>query len=181
MSTNCSAQCFSSEVRIADDQNFFIDPTCRAASPPSQVMAELFGNLGDIIWYGANGICIEPEPTAKFGVQALLTQDRDPDEWSALEIPEKLKPYVRCGFACEIDDRLCIPPHPLGKMIGWLIATGNSVAEAIDSLKDHAAGLPDGIGCDVKSLASLLVEAKDARKEGIVIASRLPRPEVVLD
>lgn len=171
---------FSSEVRIAGEKSYFIDPTCRAASPPSQVMAELFGNLGDIIWQGANGNCVEPEATATYGVQALITCDRGPDEWAILELPERLKPYVRCGFATEIDGRLCIPPHQLGHMLGWLVATGDTVSDAIESLKERAKELPCGVDCDVQSLACLLMEAAEAKSQGISIGGNIPKPEVVL-
>jgi hypothetical protein len=54
---------FSTEVRITEDgEPYFIDPTCRAGSPPSQVMTEMIANYSEIIWGGANGkgerVCI---------------------------------------------------------------------------------------------------------------------------
>lgn len=172
---------FSCEVRIKDQDSYFIDPTCRAASPPSQVMTELFGNLGEIVWEGANGRLVEPEPTAEFGVQALIKSERDPDEWEVLDLPDELRRWVKCGFACEINGRVCIPPHELGGMIGWLTATGDSMEEAIDNLKAYAKELPDGLDCDVDSLAKLLQEAETAKEEGIEFTEdKLPDPEVVL-
>lgn len=172
---------FSTEVRIKDENSYFIDPTCRAASPPSQVMTELFGNLGEIIWQGAQGNLVEPEPTAQFGVQALIKVERDCDEWVVLDIPKKLRAQVKCGFACEIDGRICIPPHPLKDMIGWLVATGNDLEEAIEDLKEYREQLPDGVTCDVDSLANLLKEAESAKEEGIELTDQeLPEPSVVL-
>ena len=172
---------FSCEVRIKDQDSYFIDPTCRAASPPSQVMTELFGNLGEIIWQGAQGNLIEPEPTAKFGVQALMTVERDPCEWVVLDIPKEIRQWVKCGFACEIKGRICIPPNPLAKMVGWLVATGDELEEAIDTLKEYRDQLPDGVDCDVDSLANLLKEAQEAEKMGIELTDeKLPEPEAVL-
>lgn len=172
---------FSFEVRIQDDLSFFTDPTCRAASPPSQVMTELFGNLGEIIWQGAQGVLVEPEPTAQFGVQSLLTMDRDPDEWVVLDLPDEIKRWVKCGFACEIDGKLCLPPSPMGKMLGWLVATGDDLEEAIDALKEYRDQLPDGVNCDVDSLANLLKEAEEAEEQGIEFSDdKLPEPEVIL-
>lgn len=172
---------FSCEVRIKDQDSFFIDPTCRAASPPHQLMVEMFGNLGEIVWRGAQGILVEPEPTAQFGVQALITAERDPEEWVVLDIPKEIQQWVKCGFACDIDGKTCIPPSPLGNMIGWLVATGDSLEEAIDTLKEYRKELPDGVDCDVDSLANLLKEAETAKEEGIEFTDeKLPEPSAVL-
>lgn len=172
---------FSSEVRIKDEFSYFIDPTCRAGSPPSQVMCELFDNLGDIIWAGAQGILVDPVPTAQFGVQALLSCKRDKDEWLTLDIPEELDPWVKCGFATRVDDVLRIAPNPLGDMIGWLCATGNTVEESINNLKVLAKGLPCGIDCDISSLASLLHEMEEAKEEGVVLSKDIPEPAVAME
>jgi hypothetical protein len=172
---------FSCEVRIKDEDSYFIDPTCRAASPPSQVMTEMFGNLGEIIWNGANGILVEPEPTAQFGVQALIKCDREPEEWEVLDVPKEIRQWTKIGFACEVDGRICIPPHPLGGMLGWLTATGDSLEEAIDNLKEHREQLPDGVDCDVDSLANLLKEAEEAEEQGIEFSKQsLPEPQSVI-
>src|SRR6185503_10396055 len=37
-----------------------IDVTCRAGSPPCGVLIEMLENLGEIMWYGADGILKEP-------------------------------------------------------------------------------------------------------------------------
>lgn len=172
---------FSCEVRIKEQDSFFIDPTCRAASPPSQVMTELFGNLGEIVWKGANGILVEPEPTAKFGVQALIKFERDPCEWVVLDIPEEIRQWTKFGFACQVDGKICIPPHALEAMIGWLVATGDTIEEAIDNLKEYREQLPDGLDCDVDSLAKLLQEAQEADKMGIEFTDeKIPEPSSVL-
>lgn len=154
---------------------------CRAGSPPSQVMCELFGNFGEIIWQGANGNCIDPEPTARFGVQSLITCHRDKDEWVTLDLPEELKPWVKCGFATLIDDVLRIAPNPLGDMIGWLCATGNTVEEAINNIKVLAKGLPCGVDCDISSLATLLREMEEAKREGVVVAEDIPEPAIAVE
>lgn len=172
---------FSCEVRIQGDTSYFIDPTCRAASPPSQVMTELFSNLGEIIWGGANGELVEPEPSAEFGVQSLISCEREKGEWKVLDIPPELKQWVKCGYACEIDGRLCIPPNPLENALGWLTATGDSIQSAISSLKEHCEALPDGFKCDVDSMAHLLKEAHEAQEEGIELTEQpIPEPKVVL-
>jgi len=173
---------FSSEVRIKDDLSYFIDPTCRSASPPSQVMVELFENIGEIIWRGANGECIDPLPTAQFGVQVLMSIDRDKNEWAVMDIPDSIRQWVKCGFSCEINGRVCIPPHQCENMIGWLVATGDTIDEAIKNLKDYAEELPEGVDCDVYSIAHIMKEMQTAKEEGIDFSDhKIPDPSSVID
>lgn len=173
---------FSTEVRVKDDESFFIDPTLRAGSPPSQVMTELFGNLGNIIWRGANGECIDPEPIAKFGVQMLLTAKGSHDAWEEVEIPDNLKQWVKVGCCCQIDGKICSPPDEhRSNDIGWLCAIGETIEEAIDTLKEYAADLPDGLEYDLNSLADLIVEVKEAEKLDMEFTDQsVPEPSVVL-
>jgi hypothetical protein len=173
---------FSTEVRIKDDTGYFIDPTCRAASPPSQVMTELFSNLGEIVWAGANGELVDPEPSAQFGAQALITSSRESEEWEVLDIKEEQRQWIKCGFACEIDGSLCIPPHPLEQMIGWVVATGDSVEEVIDNLKKNCEAVPEGFTCDVDSLAKAVAEWHEAEEQGIDFTKQdIPEPATVID
>ena len=173
---------FSTEVRILPDKFYFIDPTCRFPSPPHQLETELWGNFADILWHGANGICIEPEETAKFGVQALLSVKRGDKEWSTVKVPESLKDNVKCGFCCEIDGLLCFPPHPLETMAGYLVATGDTILEAVENLQEAASELPASFSCEDKSLAELLKQVESAEEKGMEFTDqKVPAPSVVLD
>lgn len=175
-------QFFSTEVRVDGEDCYFIDPTLRAGSPPSQLQTELFGNLADIVWHGANGHCIEPEPTAKFGVQAMLTTKDPRNAWFSARFEPGLSPHVKCRSCCEIDGRLCFPPDPFGNRdLGWLVATGDTIAESIDKLKEVAGELPDGVDCDTNSLADLLREIESAEEQGMEFTDQtVPKPEEVL-
>lgn len=174
---------FSTEVRITkDNESFFIDPTCRAPSPPHQLMTELFSNFADIIWHGANGICIDPEPSAKFGVQALLSCTRNDKEWSAFKIPSSIESKVKCGFCCQIDGRLVFPPHQLETMCGYLIGTGDTIQKAIDDLQSAVKELPSGLKCEDKSIAELLKEVVEMEDNGIPFTDqKIPEPASVIE
>lgn len=174
-------QFFSTEVRITQQsQPFFIDPTLRAGSPPHQVQCELIGNYGEVIWHGANGECIDPEPTAEFGVQAIVNHAGEESAWDEVKIPDEIDPWFKCGFACKIDGKLCIPPG-LGSHAMWLTATGDTIQKAIDNLKDHAAMLPDGMECRTDSIADLLKEIDTAEASGLAFTEQpVPEPAVVI-
>jgi hypothetical protein len=175
-------QFFSTEVRVDGEDSYFIDPTLRAGSPPSQVQTELFGNLADIIWSGANGELVEPEPTATFGAQVRICAKDSRTTWFTVEFDDDIKDAVKCRNCCEIDGRTCFPPDYFGnKDIGWLVATGNTIAETIDTLKELAGELPDGIECDINSLADLLKEVQSAEEQGMEFTDQpVPEPAEVL-
>lgn len=174
---------FSTEVRIDDKgESYFIDPTCRFPSPPYQIEMDLFGNFSDIIWQGANGVLIDPEPTAEFGVQAVLKMDKNVDDWAAVKIPESVSEQVKGAFCCEIDGALCFPPSPMGNMVAWLTATGDTLKEAIQNLQGYKDELGDAFTVEDKSLADLLVEINAAEDAGMKFSdSAIPEPSIILE
>jgi len=173
---------FSSEVRITPEgEAYFIDPTCRAGSPPSQVQAEMIGNLAEIIWAGANGELVEPEPSAKFGVQALCKFHRDRENWSYVKVSDELDRWVKSTHCMWQDGMLCLPP---GEYVtgceDWLTGIGDTFAEAIRHLKHNIKLLPSGAECDATQLCELLEEVEEAEKQGIEFADgKVPSPDTV--
>lgn len=171
---------FSSEVRL-NDQAFFIDPTCRFGSPPSQLQTALITNLPEVIYAGAQGVCLEPEAPEPFGAQVLITTDREKAEWAAMELPEELLEKVKASFSCQIDNLFCIAPNPLENWFGWLVATGKDIYEVIDRMKEYKEMLPDGFDCDITSLCDLLKELRDAEEKGVEITNQeIPEPETII-
>jgi hypothetical protein len=174
---------FSTEVRITDArEGYFIDPTCRCGSPPSQCEMEMVENWGEIMWHGSQGILVEMEPAAKFGVQALIRIKRD-KWWTAL-IPKELDQWVKVSFSCCIDGLVCVPPDDdpdAACEIGWLVAIGDTIEDAIETLHEHKAKLPDGCHCEVQSIAELIEEIHKAEEMGMIFTSQeIPEPEVAL-
>lgn len=173
---------FSTEVRITKDkESFFIDPTCRFPSPPSQCQCEMIGNLGDIIWQGANGNLIEPDEVAQFGAQAIFKVDRD--EWGVFEIPKELDPWVKIAFSCKHEGRICVPPDPQGvEEIGWVVGIGDTMEGAIESLREHKDAMPDGCHVQFQSLADLLKELQTASEAGMEMTDEeIPEPSTVIE
>lgn len=176
---------FSSEVRITKDhQSFFIDPTCRAGSPPHQAMCEMIGNLAEIVWQGAQGNLVEPVPHYQFGVQAIVNLAGDRRHWQVLPIAADLDNWLKCGNCMWIDGALCFPPEPqpTDHDIGWLVGVGDTAEEAIEHLQENIELLPDGATCECHHLAELLEEAHEAEGKGMPFSDQpLPDPEVALD
>lgn len=169
---------FSTEVRPP----YFIDPTCRFGSPPSQLQTVLIKNLPEVIYRGALGEVVEPEHDDVFGAQVLITADRDKEEYLTFDMDPELRPFVKSAFCFEIDGIVRIAPNPLENWAGWLVATGKSVRHVVDLLKERKEMLPPGFDCDITSLADLLRELEDAEKKGIEISDHeVPPQEIVLE
>jgi hypothetical protein len=144
-------------------------------------MCEMTTNMGNIMWQGANGILIDPVPAAAVGVQAIFKVDRD--EWGVFKIPEELDQWVKIGYSCKKGDLVCVPPDPQGvSEIGWVTAIGDTMEEAIESLREHVEQMPEGCKVEFSSLADLLKEVKSAEDSGMKFSDeKVPEPEIILD
>lgn len=174
---------FSTEIRITPEgESYFIDPTCRAGSPPSQAMTEMIGNYAEMIWRGAQGECVSPEPAAKFAVQALCDFKREPDSWTYVKLNDELDRWVKSSNALHNGEVLCLPPNPTDNPCqDWLVGIGDTIAEAISHLKHNAKLLPDGASCEFNSLAELLREVEAAESQGMEFTPQsVPAPETVV-
>ena len=174
---------FSTEIRITENEVYFNDPTCRQGSPPSQLQTKLIKNLPEVILAGANGEVVEPdfgyEPV---GAQALITSDREKDEWLAFPMDPELRDHVCSSFCCEVDGAVQIIPNPLENWAGWLVATGKDIPEVVERMKELKELLPEGFDCDLTAMANLVRELEEAKEEGIEITDdKLPDPSAVLD
>ena len=174
---------FSAEVRVVEGTGYFIDPTCRFPVPGSGAEMELIGNLPEIIVSGAAGELVEPEMTAQFAVECVLTAKSDKHGWCVVDFPHDVKPFVKCGDCCEVDGRICLPPDEKhDEEIGWIFATGTTIEETVETMKSRVKLLPDGVHACTESLFDLLKEAHDAKSEGIEISDQpLPAPETALE
>jgi hypothetical protein len=173
---------FGTEVRITEaGESFFTDPTCRAGLPPSHCLCDMTANLGEIVWRGANGILVDPVPAAQFGAQAIFKVDRS--EWGVFKVPDELDPWVKVSFSCKKGDLICVPPDADGDGdIGWVTAIGDSMEEAIESLRGHVEDMPEGCHVEFSSLADLLKEVQAAESEGMKFSEdEVPEPASIID
>lgn len=175
---------FSTEVRVTRDrESFFIDPTCRFGSPPSQGECLLIKNLPEIIYRGALGELVEPETEDKFLVQAFLSLCDERDEWRSVKLTEEQDNAIKGGFVCRVDGQLCFPPiseyHT--KEAGYLCATGKTLKAAIEKLRNLKDSLPCSLKCEFDSLAEVLREIHEAEASGMPFTRDIvPEPEEIV-
>lgn len=170
---------FSAEIRPP----YFIDPCCRFPLPGSGAQMELVGNLAEMIVAGAQGELVQPVMTAPFAAECVLTQKTEKRSWGIVDFSPEVQPFVKCGDSCQIDGRICFPPDEThGEEIGWIFATGDTIEETVEAMKERVKLLPDGVHACTDSLFDLLKEAATAEDQGVPISTEpIPEPEVALE
>lgn len=124
----------STEVRIGKDlEPYMIDACCRAGSPPSELYQEFYANFSDIIWQGADGKLVEPEPAGKFGVQVVLKSEWAKEHWQPVHVPEQFRNQVKLFNSVQVDGVFYVVPQDedmaeIGSVVGW----GDTLEEACD-------------------------------------------------
>lgn len=161
---------FSSELRIGKDlKPYLIDPCTRAASPPSELYSELYDNWPEIIWAGAHGELLDPEPVAEFGVEIMIHSSWADRNWQAISFPEKLRPLVKLRNHTIIDGKDYVVPQDVGlPEIGAVLGIGDTLDAAIAMARENCC-LVQGyfVECKTDSIETALDQIEEAKQIGI--------------
>lgn len=162
---------------------YFIDPCCRGGLPSIGAQMETWGNLAEIIWAGANGELMEPEPMDQVVAECVLTMKSEKQAWGKTVIPEELEGFCKFGSCCKIDGAICFPPDDShGEEVGWLVITGPTIAAVADAMKEKVALLPEGLNASTDSLYDLIQSIQEGEQEGIEFGKQtIPNPSVALE
>jgi hypothetical protein len=141
---------FSSEVRVTrDGKAFLIDPCCRIPCPPGELSMEMYTNLADILWNGAEGIIVDPVPQAEWGAELVLKSSWADTEWAPVIIPPEIRSNVKLFFPAVLDGKTYVIPQRIGMQeIGAVVATGSTMEEAIVIVKMIAEAV-QGFGLQI--------------------------------
>jgi hypothetical protein len=173
---------WSMEIRVKDDDFWFIDATPRGPLPGTGSQMEIYGNIAEIIAAGAHGEHVDPEPEGYFAAECILTMKSEKHSWSSIKVPKRLEQWMKLAGCCKIGDRIWFPPdgHE-GDEIGWLVAIGDKPIDTIENMLKMAKELPDGVSANTNSLVDLLKEIRSAEEKGIEFTKEeVPEPEVVI-
>lgn len=174
---------FSAEVRVQGKRAFFIDPTLRGGLPSTASQMMLWKNFPEIMWAGANGELVEPEPAGQYAAECIVSAKAAKDIWTAVEVPQDLQPWLKLGSCCQDNGVVYFPPGDGEEHdIGWLVAIGDTPEETINGIKAKAKALTGGMSADTDCLADILKEVETEEKEGIEFGDQeVPPPEIVLE
>jgi len=160
----------SNEIRIGPDKEpFMVDATIRAPSPPSELWQELFTNLSEIIWHGANGVLIEPIPAGKWGVQVIFKSQWAENNLQLVDYPEKYANQIKL-YNCVVVDgkRYVVPQHEdmmeCGAVVGW----GETLEEAIEHVTEAGEAIQGyGIKFSMGPIDSIKESIEKLEKIGV--------------
>ena len=159
----------STEIRVSKDNKFyFIDPTMRCGSPPSQVQMEMISNWGEIMWSGAQGVMVEPKIVARYGVQAFIYSERCDKKWMCYEFPKELAQWYKFSFMCHARGKVWTIPQSCGmSAMGSVVAIDNDPMQAIKKLVEYSQKL-QGHGLDVRldAIPRAIKEIHQAQSKG---------------
>lgn len=174
---------WSMEIRVQGDKSYFIDPTCRGGMPSTGSQLEIWKNFGDIIWYGAHGQLIEPDPAANFTAECVLTLKSEKAQWGTLVVPPALQRWMKLSGCCKVDGVVSFPADEHhGDEIGWLVAQGDTIEGLIETMFAQVEKLPEGVSANTDCLIPLLREIHKGEEQGIEFTDqKVPDPAIVVD
>ena len=161
---------FSTEVRIDKNRKgYLIDPTMRCPNPPYQIYLENIENLGEIIYYGSQGILVNPKIKFKYGVVAIMNSAFAEKNSLAFKIKEDSEKWVKIMNMCIVGGvRYSLPIYGLDE-IGAVIGLGHTLEHAITECKKHAEEVnADSLEIEIASLDKVFDTIKEGRKYGVM-------------
>ena len=167
---NKSRGFYSNEIRIDKKRvPYLIDPTIRCPSPPIEGEMEMYSNLGEIIWRGAQGELVVPKPVGKYCTIAMMYSDDAGEKWVPIEIPEEDRQWVKIKNVCKKGDHYYSVPYNQGHTeIGAVVGIGNTLQESIDKVKKVAEKVhAPAIEIHCESIDKALDVIKEGKKVGI--------------
>jgi hypothetical protein len=141
------------------------DPCCRFGSPVSELELDLISNLPEIMWYGAEGVMVQPKYKAKFGCEVLIKSAWSPEKPMLIQFPEEYRNQIKLRYAAQFGSETWILPQNSGEEVGAIVAYGNSLEECMDEVNEIGSqvkgtqlsvttGSMDDLNGSLKDLAS---------------------------
>jgi len=138
------------EIRVGKDKvPYLIDFTSRFGSPPCEIYQEAISNWGDIIWYGSEGILIQPKIEHKFGVQFFIVSEWAIKNQQCVYFPKEIDRWVKLRNTCKVNNNHYVIPTDTS-LIGNVVAIGDSLEECYKVATERAEQI-EGYAIEIKT------------------------------
>jgi hypothetical protein len=144
------ANFISTENRITKDHISYMNDFCgRQGSPPTEVEINMIGNLPDVMYFGAEGKCIDAEYDDPWGVEVIIDSADGDKNYQPIQFPEETRDNVKLRRATVIENEYyCLPNYDGDKTVAAAVATGKTMEEAITKVKKLCEQI-DGYGLTI--------------------------------
>lgn len=140
-----------------------IDITARFSSPAGEVVTDNIENLGEVLWFGAEGTLVQPSWKFKHGAQLVFTSELAFERPTIVSFPEEIREHVHLYTHCRVkfgDAGIqdCVVPQfsphfDRMKEIGSVVALADDPQEAIELCKERAEQVKGfNVTCDCDAL-----------------------------
>ena len=160
----------SNEIRIGEDKvPYMIDATCRAPCPPSELWQELYTNLAEILWKGADGELVDPVPAGKWGVEIMLKSEWAKNNWQPVLYPEKYAKQIKLFNGVLLDGVRYVVTQSedmaeIGAVVGW----GDTLAAAMEHAKEAGEAIEGyGIKFNMGPIDTATEQIDELKKLGV--------------
>ena len=129
----------SPESRMTPSQTLILtDPCCRMPST-GEAYPEIFSNISDIIWKGAEGELVEPECKFKFVAELDIFSPFAGKNPALIQFPQELRSNLKFRNLTVINkEHYVIPQGDEGQTLCGVVALGDSLSEATERCKEYA-------------------------------------------
>jgi len=128
---------YSTELRITKAGDpFYIDATCRAPSPPAEVMTEMYANYSESIWEISGGNLPDLKPKAKYAAEIILSSPWHENHELCVEFPKDLEKHIKLKNHKRTGDHYTCLPNQNAGTFGAVVAIGDSVKEVTGKVMD---------------------------------------------
>lgn len=130
---------FSTEIRTTDNgEHFLLEPTARFPSPPSELYAEMYKDIGNIVWEIGNGRMPKVECEKKYGLEMVLNVNFQDDESTHLAIyfPEEIRKYIKIKNPIKVDGQYYSLLINGISDVGSIVVTGDSIEECRKEMEE---------------------------------------------
>ena len=129
---------YSAEFKMGRDRvPYLIDPTIRLAAPGvAAIQTELFENYTEVIYGLATGVKTAPIVKYKYAAAVALESSEAKEFWVNISFPKELRRWLKLRMAVKKGaDYYAVPGF---ESIGTIIGLGNTVADAVNQVKERA-------------------------------------------
>ncbi len=160
---------FSTEIRIGNNRiPYLTDPCARMGSPPGEVFIEMYKNLAEILWFGAEGTLIEPVMADQYAAELLITSEWGKTNWLEILFPKELRQWVKLRNLTNINGSNYVVPQTLTSEVGAVVAIAKTQEEAIKLVRQRADKLKGYmVTVDSGSLDKAVNAIAEGKKYGI--------------